>query len=167
MFCIAVCKEWLMKNKRRLILAAALLVIVVAGLSITGISAYFISTSDIINRSTVGNNDIEILEEFKNPDIDPEGVTEITKKVVLKNTGKKPTKVRVSVRFSTSEMLPFTEIDYNTAKWEKDGDWWNYKDIIAPGETTEPLFTKLTITKPGRKTQDFNVYVYAERRTES
>ena len=57
-------------------------------------------------------------------------------------------------------------IDYNDADWTKNNQdgYWYYNSLLKSGETTKPLFTKVTIL-PGvdeNNLQDFDINVYHE-----
>jgi hypothetical protein len=154
------------KIKNSAFLIAVLLILAV-GITITGISAYFISQSDASNSINIGNNELTIKETFKNPDIRPNRVTEITKKVEVKNTGLNPAGIRVKAEFSNSDVLTYTEVDYNETDWSynKNDGYWYYKTPVKPNDSTSPLFNTLTLRNPtAEQVSDFDVYIYAESR---
>ena len=147
--------------------------IILCGLFISGITAYLIAADRAANRTSAGNNEIEIREVFDNPDIEPDEITEITKQVTVKNTGINCAGVRVRVEFSSSDVertdpadtAKWAVVDYNTTNWQKSGDYWYYKTPLARGETTEPLFRRITCDHPtSEQVRDFDVFIYAESR---
>lgn len=164
---------WTTNTIKNRMLIASLLVILFAGLCITGISAYFMALDRAENNTSVGNSKISVKETFRNPDIIPGKITEITKQVSIQNTGKNYSGVRVKAEFSSSEVTDWTSIEYNDHPsesgdehyWILSGDFWYYSSPLAPGEESEMLFEKITCNKPSQdQIQDFNVYIYAESR---
>lgn len=82
-------KANLLKNKKRMMTLAAVLVLLLA---IGGISAYFTSTDNATNQWTVGDVTIELLEEEydKVPETERQNITTnkvFTKDPVVRNTG--------------------------------------------------------------------------------
>ena len=149
---------------RNISLTILLILIIVSGMCVTGISAYLLSIDSADNELSVGNSEIVIKELFRNPDIEPEKITEITKKVTIENTGHNYSTVRVRVEFSSSD-LDWAVIEYNDDGWTKDGDCWYYNTPLESGEETTPLFEKVTCYYPNsEEVADFDVYVYAESR---
>lgn len=151
----------------------ALIVSLIAVSTIGGISAYFIDRNETVNRFAMGDCSIEILEEFNNPDIEPNEITTITKKVMVRNVGENCCAVRIRANFSTEDVLSYTSVDYNTEFWlynSEDGYWYyRYPLKVSQSESeddlTQPLFTRLVIDKPTpEEVKDFEVYVYAEGR---
>lgn len=154
-----------MSITRNRITVISLGIIILASLCITGISAYFTSSDSAQNQVSVGNNEIEITEVFDNPDIEVNEITTITKQVVVNNTGINPATVRVRVDMSDKSVEDWTDIDYNTEDWTKDGDYWYYNTVLEPGEGTEPLFNEITCNNPtAEQVANFDVYIYAESR---
>ena len=171
-----------MSSKRKMVLAVALGAILIASLSIAGISAYFTARDRAENVVGVGNSDIDIHEDFDNPDIEPDEITQITKRVTIQNVGKNTAGVRVRVDFGDASLLdevnqqgqPVVTVDYNTEDWEKDGEYWYYKKPILTEDdpstpedesVTTPLFNTIELNRPtGPQVKDFQVYVYAECR---
>ena len=152
-----------MKNKT--ILISSILVIMISSLMITGIYAYFTYVDFAENQIEPGNSEVAIRETFANPDIEPDEITTITKKVSVENTGINPSGVRIRADFSDKTVLNWVSADYNTTDWSKDGDWWYYKKVLLPGEETKPLFNKLTCNRPtSAQVSDFDVYLYSESR---
>lgn len=160
--------------KRKLIIVS-ILVIILATLT-TGTLAYFNATTIAHNVITSGGVDIE-LKEWANGDKtetfeDLEGVmpgATVTKIPEVKNAGANPVFVRVSVEKSIvlagqGEVdLSLLRLDLNTKDWtEKDG-YYYYKEILAPGETTEPLFTTVTFdVTMGNEYQNAKAYIDLE-----
>lgn len=158
------------KKLNNTILTTALITIIAVSMTITGIMAYFVSRDMAENGFTVGNNEISLHETFRNPDIVPGQVTEITKKVDVTNTGINYAAIRIRVEYSDSVLMAENggkvSADYDTVHWTKVGNYWYYNEPVAPDQSTEySLFNKVTVTNPTEEeARDFNVYVYAESR---
>lgn len=128
-----------MRKSTIIILACA------AAVFVAGASAYFISISAADNRFNIGNVTTTIEEEF--PDPDPVPGRPMPKTVRIRNTGKNDCYVRVQALFSDGDMESICSLDYNTTDWTKEDDgWWYYKKVLKTGETTVPLFTKVTVS---------------------
>lgn len=152
-------------KRNKIILTTSLIVIFTAALCITGISAYFTAIAHKENVTSAGNNEITIEETFSNPDIEPNTVTELTKRVTVKNTGINCAGIRIRAEFSEKTITDWVDIDYNESDWTKDGDYWYYNNPVEPGEETAPLFTKLTCNNPtAEQVRNFDVYLYSESR---
>lgn len=143
------------KNRKPLI---ALLIIALVGI-IGGTFAYFTDTSTFENVFKLKKYETTTTESFTSPeDWKPSDVT--PKTITVENTGEVNVAVRVSIEQSWSkkdngEALPnlkfktdtkladpegtedIAVINYaNDDKWQKEGDYWYYKTILAPGATT-------------------------------
>lgn len=150
-----------MKKK---MLACALVAICIS-IAAYGTIAYFTYEDTATNVITAG--DVKIaLQEWAIPDgggdpIPFEDATdvmpgmEVSKIVQIKNTGEQPAWVRTSLEKSIilaegveGEVdLSLLSCDLNTKNWtEKDGRYY-YNSILPPGETTEPLFTRVIFDK--------------------
>ena len=146
---------------KRKIFALAVLALYVATLA-AGTIAFFTSESPIAhNVITTGGIAIELKEwadeaktkPFENLDNVMPG-TDATKIAEVKNTGENPAWVRVKLEKSITLKeggeadLSLLALDIDTDKWTAGGDgYYYYKDILQPGETTAPLFTKVTFDK--------------------
>lgn len=124
-------------------------------------TAYFTYEDTATNVITMGNVKIE-LQETAIPNgggspipfqdaIDVLPGTDVSKIVKVKNVGAQPSWIRISVEKSIiladgvvgNVDLSLMTYDLNTKYWiEKDG-YYYYKGVLNPGETTEPLFTKV------------------------
>lgn len=118
------------------------------------------------NTMTVGNNRINIIEEFIPPDkLEPAAV--IPKKVNIENTGKNPCAVRVSAEFSDSDTAGIAALDVDEEHWEYRNDgYYYYKEILEPGDITHTLINTVTISETAEKNQlkDFELMISAESR---
>lgn len=124
-------------------------------------TAYFTYEDTATNVITMGNIKIE-LQELAVPDgggepipfedaIDVLPGTDVSKIVQVKNIGVQSAWIRVSVAKSilladgvTGDVdLSLVTYDLNDQYWTEQDGYFYYKDILDPGETTEPLFTKV------------------------
>lgn len=155
-------KELQSKNHRKTLIV---LVIVLSLGLISSVSAYFVDKATKKNSFTIGYVETKIEEEYVPPKELHPGVS-FVKKVTVKNTGPNDCYVRMLVTFSNSHMEKMCSIDYNNDDWEKnpqDG-YWYYKNVLKSGETTEPLFNKVTVSNRAddNSLQDFDINVYHE-----
>ena len=149
--------------KQKLLTLSA--VAIVAALSAYGSVAYFTAEDTARNVITAGKLKIELQEKMLTSDgektvpfEDRLGVmpgSEVSKIVEVKNTGSQDAWVRVSVNKAIELAegvedevdLSLISFDLNTDYWtEKDGFYY-YTAKLAPGHTTEPLFTAVTFAK--------------------
>lgn len=128
-----------------------------------GSLAYFTAEKKAHNVITTGSIDIELQELTDQVDGEGnpvpfenlEGVmpgSSASKIVQVKNTGSQPAWIRVSVEKAV-QLAESAEgegdpslitMDFNAEKWtEKDG-YYYYSNVLAPGDTTQPLFTAVT-----------------------
>lgn len=152
-----------MSLKQKLLTLSA--VIIVVALSAYGSVAYFTAEDTARNVITAGKVKIELQEKMLTSDgektvpfEDRLGVmpgSEVSKIVEVKNTGGQDAWVRVSVNKAIELAegvedevdLSLISFDLNTDYWtEKDGFYY-YTAKLAPGHTTEPLFTAVTFAK--------------------
>lgn len=152
--------ELLKSNKKTIIIAAAL--VLCAALFGSGVMAYLTSSDNATNVWTVGNNTSEIVETWDEPVTLIPGES-YTKDVAVTNTGTIDCFVRVFAEIDNPETAAMISIDYNTNSWIKNGQYWYYVKPLAPGETTESLFTTLTVSEFGEEPiDDFAMIVYSE-----
>ena len=127
--------------------------------------AYYIDQDSKINKITIADNTIEIIEDFTPPEDVKPGDT-ITKTPYVKNTSETSCYVRMFVEFSDSEVAEMSNIDFNTTNWNQKADdgFYYYKAVLKPGEQTVPLFNKVNILTSAdqSKLNDFDIIVYAE-----
>lgn len=144
--------------KKKLLIGAFLCIClsIVAG----GTLAYFTTEDTAHNVITTGGIDIALQEWADEQKVTPfpedgiDGVmpgTSVTKIVEVKNTGSNDAYIRVKVDKNItlagegepdSDLL---ELSLNTTDWTVGEDgYYYYNKALAPGEETEPLFTKVT-----------------------
>lgn len=134
---------------------------VLACLSIvaSGTLAYFTAQETAHNVITSGGVDIQLIELSDNGGDgltywrDVEGVmpgAEISKIVIVRNTGASEAWVRVKVDKTVilanqdkgnPEVM---ELDINDTFWTEDDGYYYYNDSLAPGDETPALFTTVT-----------------------
>lgn len=123
------------------------------------IYAWLTSADEQHNYMTVGENDVEIVEEF--PDPDPQPGKELKKQVAFLNTGSVPCYVRARYFFSDSQAEEETEVKFGSEKWKKEEDGYHYyEQIVMPGETTENYLMAVLIK--GKIEKEFDLTVYTE-----
>ena len=134
--------------------------------------ALLISQDKAVNSFEVGQNTIEVVEEYEPPE-EITGGTVIVKKPYVKNKGNLPCFVRMRADFSDSKAIEFCEEIKINDKWEyntKDG-YYYYKEVLKVGEETEYLFEEIKIkefkengTDSYTKANmiDFDINIYAE-----
>ena len=142
--------------KKKLLFASLLVICfaMIAGQSL----AYFTREATAHNVVTTGGIAIK-LNEWANDDrtekfSDKEGVMPgdtVTKIVEVTNTGANDAWVRMSAEKSipsvTDADLSLVELDINKEYWTDGGDgYYYYNKALASGETTEPLFTNVSVS---------------------
>lgn len=159
-----------MSKKKIFLTVIACLLVVSASFGMT--YAYLIANDSVSNEFTIGENKIEIEEEYDPTEKLTPGI-EINKKPSVKNTGNLYCYVRMRADFSDSAAKDFCEeLVMDTANWEynsSDG-YYYYKKLLAPGDSTTNLFEKIVIkTQKADGTDltdadmiDFDVLVFAE-----
>ena len=172
--------------KRKLIIVV--LAVALVAITAVGTLAYYTDTDSGHNEVTLGNLDIELLEWADKPEDGepvpfPEngliGITpgvEVTKIAEVKNSGESVVWVRVSVEKAIIRAAGVEEtdpvntdlitLDFNEEEWELIDGFYYYKAPLAPGETTEPLFTKVAFAPDmsnmyQQATAEISVHAYA------
>lgn len=154
------------------ILCTLCAVMLVGCLAYTGSLSYLQQMDVKTNKFSVGNNTSRIVETFTPPANLNQG-TRINKKVQVQNQGSVSCYVRVLVLPSSnpgSFRLENTSVDSSltgAAKWYHTGSWDNYyyyKAVLAPGETTTALFDGVTVLSNlnGLSADDAKIIVYEE-----
>lgn len=125
-----------------LLAVAALLIIPQIGKTLS----YYSDAEEKVNHAVMGYNEIEIEEDYEEPDeIEPGDI--INKTVKVKNTGKGDCYVRIKAVFSHSLTGNKCTVDWNTKDYtynSQDG-YWYYNRILPTGETSPALMTKITV----------------------
>lgn len=163
-----------MKKMMKTILPAACLIAALASFGVT--YAYLIASDAKLNEFSVGENDIELIEEFTAPEELKPGI-EFNKNPYVRNTGDLPCLVRMRVDFSDSNAEQFCVLEYDghdginlTGGWtDKSADgYYYYTKILQPGEYTPALFDKVRIKEDGEDGNpkyemiDFDIMIYVE-----
>jgi predicted ribosomally synthesized peptide with SipW-like signal peptide len=148
------------KRKTLVIVICLLCVALAAG----GSFAYFTAEETAHNVINMSDLDIDI-QEWANDDMTepfPEdGITnalpgtEITKIATVKNTSDSEAWVRVKLDksiiladgVSGTADTSLIILTVNTAKWTERDGYYYYNEPLAPGAVTEPVLTKVTISK--------------------
>lgn len=162
--------------------SASLALVMAAAIGVT--MAYYKSESDVaVNQFTVGNVTTELVEDF----YQKEGSdTEFVKTPRVTNTGATPCLVRIRVSVTpesvvdrevtiAGETKKYLQIaDHNNDPWLYNSEWSNdcweyrdgwyyYKDVLQPGESTEALFSTVTVNyNEDNEWEDFDIILYHE-----
>lgn len=140
-----------MKNKKSLVALVALLVVGVVGSTF----AYFTSTKTFKNEFATEAYKTSVSETFKAPTEWTPGTT-TSKVVTATNEGDVEVAVRVKLDEAWSNGLTLTQttngetwnvavINFtNAEKWELKDGYYYYKEVLAKGESTLPLFDSVT-----------------------
>lgn len=114
-----------------------------------GATAYFSDRDSQENKITVGVNTIKINEDFTPPDdVKPGDVIMKNPSVeCVKEDGAVDCYVRMYCEYADSTAEDITDINFNTTDWtaKQDDGYYYYKKKLSPGESTKPLFTKVTV----------------------
>ena len=170
--------------KKGVLILVAVILIVGAGVGST--AAYFRHAQTVNNVLSVGENTIEIAEDYAPPKEMQPGENEYKKKVTVKNTGTVPCYVRVYAGFSDSAVENVSQL-YNQNGWFDatsypdnlpngwafvtpaddavvgDSGYYYYTEPLQPGKSTAPLFEKVKTTfAKAEDVQDYEIFVYAE-----
>lgn len=159
-----------MSKKKIFLIVVACLLVVSASFGIT--YAYLIANDSVQNEFTVGENKIDVEEEYDPPEKLEPG-TVITKKPSAKNTGNLSCFVRMRADFSDSAAKELCEeLKIDTVNWEYDSSdgYYYYKKLLNPNDSTTNLFTEVVIkTEKADGTAltdedmiDFDILVFAE-----
>lgn len=137
-----------MKNmiKKRPVIIALAAILIVSVIGIPGTLAYF---SDYDKAEGSAQVDLSWQTELE------EKVTDNNKTIRVTNKG--DTDVLVRVQVFAGSFVTVTDVDNN---WTKAGEWWYYKGILKPGETTTDLFAE--VKAKSAPEADFNVIVVHE-----
>lgn len=147
------------RGKMKVMMTGSLLLI--CFVSAWGSTAAYLADYDAAtNEFTVGSQISEISEDWDPPDKIERNI-EYTKTVAVKNTGTADCYVRVFAELMDHEISKAISRDMNTDDWtpkQPDG-YYYYKNVLEPGECTEPLFTSITSASA---LTELNMIVYEE-----
>ena len=140
-----------MKNKKALIGIVAILLVLVVGVTI----AYLMSSNSFENIFNTGTYRVVTTEVFESPTNWAPG-EEIPKTITTTNEGTIPAAVRVSYTEQwldendndiTSQITNGTAIINldNTNDWVQEGNYYYYKYILDPGDTTSSFIRSVTL----------------------
>lgn len=144
------------KNKKIAVTVASVLAIV--GVTVGATMAYVSSkTGTLTNTFAVGSVDTEL----------DEVISELNKVPYVTNTGKSDCIVRIRKTISPDNLGIETvgdekykckykgqEYYWNKDDWKEDGEFYYYTKILAPGESTTPLFTKVILPEDWYKVDE-------------
>ena len=134
-------------------------------LGIGNLIAYLADGDTAINKLDIGQNEIELVEEFQPPKELTPGVS-FTKDVSVINIGPCSCYVRIKSVFTDSDMEKYCTVDYNDEDFvynDEDGFWY-YKEVLNFDSSTPSLFTTVILsdTIPESEIKDFDILIYAE-----
>lgn len=162
---------------KKKIISAVIAGVLVMGTALGVTVAYYHTGSDkVVNEFTVGNVTTELVEDFYQ---NPENETEFTKTPKVMNTGADPCLVRIRMTVTPEDIVERYVVDDKgvtteqkylvisgwSSKWLNLGDGYlYYSDILQPGESTEPVFEKVTVNYDEDKNpwEDFDIILYQE-----
>lgn len=128
--------------------------------SIESINAYFTDDEILLNEVKIGSIKTEIVEENDNKTIVPGD--DFKKIVKIKNIGESSCYVRVKVLISPEKYIDELNLDINTTDWDYQDGYYYYRHILDCGESTTPLFTKLTVPSGLKNGDVFDIDIYNE-----
>lgn len=126
--------------------------------------AYLHVKQQAVNKFTVGENVIELHEDYKPPEKLEPGI-DFKKEPYVENTGNVPCFVRMRADFSDSKAEKFCEALNIDTNWKKNTDgYYYYKHLLEPNMRTESLFTTVKIKDTSSISDmiDFDILIYAE-----
>jgi len=138
--------------KRRIFLIC--LVAALLAMASAGTYAYYTQMAVATNVITTGGVDIVLHEstaEGKPYPSEPVTIMPgdvVSKIVAVENTGSHPAYLRIQltpgINDSQLTAADCIQLDINEDAWTQSGDYYYYNIPLAPGSTTEPLFTQVT-----------------------
>lgn len=158
-------------KKRMLTAALALCCLAVLA---TGTLAYFTAEETAQNVITMGSLKMKLVEldEKGEPWEDVENIVpgmEVTKKAYVENNGSVDfyTRVKITTRYVNEQGKKLPELNTGLVELNLSEDWkpgndgfYYYKEPVAPGEETKPLFTTVTFsTEMGNEYQNVKVII--------
>ncbi|MCH5325411.1 MAG: hypothetical protein J1E39_09355 [Eubacterium sp.] len=163
-----------MKKNLKILIPTACLILAGASFGVT--YAYLIANDTAVNEFSVGENDIDIVEDSFVPPEKLGPTVTFDKNPKISNNGDVSCFVRARIDFSDSEAEKFCElVGLNTTEWDhRDDGYYYYKAALDPGDETQALFTQVHIKEKydaedygGRDVNetdmiDFDIMVYAE-----
>ena len=161
---------------KRKILASALIIACLSILAIGGTLAYYSTSNTAHNLITTGGIDIKLIETGADGNPFPaDGITgvmpgqKVTKEVTVQNVGPNDAYLRLKVTGSVigSNQQPleykYISCDFNTENWEERDGYYYYLKPLAPNQTTEALFSKVSFDpQMGNEYQNATVNITVE-----
>ena len=138
-----------MKNKKFLLVAAALLVIGAA--SVKPAVAYFTDTQKANGEYTISLGD--------SPVTPTEEVQGMTKIITVTNTGDYDVFVRVKAIHASNIS---DSLNSEASGWTKNGDYYYYASSLAKGEDASPLSIDINVEQEIADVDTFNVVIIEE-----
>ena len=149
-----------MKKHHKIILSLAACVVIAVG--VAGTYAILTDATGTVVNTFTGeeiNTHIEENEDFDKQDVKPGVTLTLNKDVKVVNDGPSDAFIRARVTISPDKAVTFTGTDSKWVKAEGD-DWYYYTEVVAVGDSTESIMTKVNIPKDIK--EDFDITVYQE-----
>ncbi|MBR3147515.1 MAG: hypothetical protein IKF54_05165 [Eubacterium sp.] len=132
-------------KSRKIIAVFVMLAVLTAGT--TAAFAYFTDYEDARGGAVLTLESESELHEIPEDD---------KKTISVQNTGYSDIIVRISVFGS------FVTVEADESDWVQDGDYWYYKHILGPGESTSDIIARIDTGKAAEAGHDFDVVVVHE-----
>ncbi len=132
----------------------------IAVMAMPAAASFLISVEDGINEFTVGSNVSSIEEKFGSYEAFEKGES-YGKEVAVRNEGNVACYVRVFAEIEDPDVASVLSVDLNENQWtdkQEDGFYY-YREILEPGEKTEPLFTEI---RADEDTAEFRMIIMSE-----
>ncbi len=147
-----------MKQLITLMLVTALILGVGAGVT----HAYLTADDSAVNQLQASGVEIAIREDFQSPGTLSPGL-KIKKSPRVVSSSDTDCYVRMAVHFSHGQAESFCEPLAICEGWQAGDDGYYYwREKVAPGQVTAPLFETVQIRTGAEKIQPFDILVYAE-----
>lgn len=125
------------------------------------ILAYYSDSDNATNTISIGS-----VTTTESEHVETDNPFDVTKEVYFTNTGVEKCFIRARLTWSNDSMKNYAQTAINTEDWEyvADEDYYYYKGVLNPGETTPALLKKITFGKdiPYELQKDYDVHVYHE-----
>lgn len=138
----------MIRKSRKLITICAVLISLIA--STTAAYAYFTDYEEALGGAQIKLEGQTEIHETPEDD---------QKTISIENTGETDVVVRVAV---FGDFIDWDNTTYSDDDWMKDGDWWYYKKILKPGETTSEIVVKIDTDAAKEAEHDFDIVVVHE-----
>ena len=128
-----------------------------------GAAAYLSSRDKMANQLSVGQVKTVIKETFP-PVPSPKPGKQYQKQIQAVNEKGSDCYARIRVSFDPEELEAYGTIDYNRSDWEREGEYWYYKERLPEGASSSPLFQTVSFSgdTPPELMDSFDLFVELE-----